>query len=121
MPSLSGPARRWGIPRPGDAGPRRPRRAVRRAGAARSLDWPAVTATTIDGRAVAADVRAAVAEEVAALVAGGGPRPGLATVLVGDDPASHIYVRQKRRACEELGLASQHHELPADATQEQVE
>ena len=57
----------------------------------------AVTARRIDGTAVAADVRAAVAADVAAFVAAGGPQPGLATVLVGDDPASQVYVRSKRR------------------------
>ncbi|MCK5645131.1 MAG: bifunctional methylenetetrahydrofolate dehydrogenase/methenyltetrahydrofolate cyclohydrolase [Anaerolineales bacterium] len=55
------------------------------------------------------------------LVADGGPRPGLATVLVGANPASHIYVRMKRKACGEVGIESYHHELPEDASQEEVE
>jgi methylenetetrahydrofolate dehydrogenase (NADP+)/methenyltetrahydrofolate cyclohydrolase len=80
-----------------------------------------VTARRIDGTAVAADVRAAVAADVAAFVAAGGPKPGLATVLVGDDPASHVYVRSKRRVSEELGIASLHHDVPATASQAEVE
>jgi methylenetetrahydrofolate dehydrogenase (NADP+) / methenyltetrahydrofolate cyclohydrolase len=80
-----------------------------------------VTARRIDGTAVAADVRAAVARDVAAFVAAGGPQPGLATVLVGDDPASQVYVRSKRRLSAEVGIASLHNDLPATATQEDVE
>ena len=71
-----------------------------------------MSATVIDGKAVAAGVRERVAGEVAELRAEG-VEPGLATVLVGEDPASHVYVRMKRRACEEVGIASIHHELPA--------
>jgi methylenetetrahydrofolate dehydrogenase (NADP+)/methenyltetrahydrofolate cyclohydrolase len=74
----------------------------------------------IDGRAVAARVREDVRAEVAALRSGGGPQPGLATVLVGDDPASHIYVRRKREACAEVGIASFHHELGADVSPHDV-
>ena len=74
----------------------------------------------IDGKAVAADVRARVASEVSAFVEEHGVRPGLATILVGDDPASHVYVRNKRKASEEVGIASIHHELPATASQEEV-
>jgi methylenetetrahydrofolate dehydrogenase (NADP+)/methenyltetrahydrofolate cyclohydrolase len=77
-------------------------------------------AAIIDGRAVASRVRERVAAEVAELRASG-VAPGLATVLVGDDPASHVYVRMKRKACEEVGIASIHHELPADTRQEEVE
>ncbi|WP_030443510.1 bifunctional 5,10-methylenetetrahydrofolate dehydrogenase/5,10-methenyltetrahydrofolate cyclohydrolase [Actinoplanes subtropicus] len=72
--------------------------------------------TTIDGRAVAARVRAQVAAEVAA-----SPRiPGLATVLVGDDPASAVYVAAKRRAVREAGMRDLHRSLPAHATQAEV-
>lgn len=74
----------------------------------------------IDGKAVAADVRARVATDVEAFVAEWGVRPGLATVLVGDDPASHVYVRNKRKASEEVGIASIHHELPASTPQEEL-
>ena len=70
----------------------------------------------IDGKQVAAEVRARVAAEVAEL----GFRPGLATVLVGDDPASQVYVRNKRRQTEEAGMESFHHDLPADVTQDEV-
>jgi methylenetetrahydrofolate dehydrogenase (NADP+)/methenyltetrahydrofolate cyclohydrolase len=62
----------------------------------------------VDGNAVAAEIRAEVAREVAGL----DTPPGLATVLVGDDPASHVYVRNKVRACEEVGIASFHRPLP---------
>jgi methylenetetrahydrofolate dehydrogenase (NADP+) / methenyltetrahydrofolate cyclohydrolase len=74
----------------------------------------------IDGKAVAAEVRARVAGEVAAFVEDHGVRPGLATVLVGDDPASHVYVRNKRRASEDVGIASIHHELPDSASQDEL-
>jgi len=74
-----------------------------------------VSAQVIDGRAVAAGVRERVARDVAELKADG-VEPGLATVLVGEDPASHVYVRMKRKACEEVGIASVHHEPPADVS-----
>lgn len=77
-------------------------------------------ARLIDGKAVAADVRAAVAAEVRELVAAGERAPGLATVLVGDDPASHVYVGNKIRACEEVGIRSIHHELPAQTEQAEL-
>jgi methylenetetrahydrofolate dehydrogenase (NADP+)/methenyltetrahydrofolate cyclohydrolase len=80
-----------------------------------------MTAKIIDGKAIAKELRESVAKGVEELVASGGPRPGLATVLVGDDPASHTYVRMKRKACAEAGIESFHHELPADSTQEEVE
>ena len=80
-----------------------------------------MTAKIIDGKAIAQELRESVAKGVEELVASGGPRPGLATVLVGADPASHTYVRMKRKACEEVGIESFHHELPADSTQEEVE
>jgi len=74
-----------------------------------------VAAAVIDGKAVAAGVRAGVAEGAAAFEAEHGRRAGLATVLVGDDPASHIYVGSKRKLTEEVGMRSIHHELAADA------
>jgi methylenetetrahydrofolate dehydrogenase (NADP+)/methenyltetrahydrofolate cyclohydrolase len=79
-----------------------------------------MTATIIDGRAAAARVRAEVAGEVDRLVAQTGRRPGLATILVGEDPASEVYVRNKRRVSEEVGMADRHRHLPADATQDEV-
>ncbi len=80
-----------------------------------------MTAQLIDGNAVAAKVRARVAEAVQARLAAGKPRPGLATVLVGENPASQVYVRNKRKACAEVGIESFGHELPKTATQAEVE
>lgn len=80
-----------------------------------------MTAKIIDGKEIAAEVRAEVARGVEALLAKGGPRPGLATVLVGDNPASHTYVRAKRKACAEAGIESFPNELPATASQQEVE
>jgi len=80
-----------------------------------------MTAKIIDGRAVAQEVRESVAADVAALVAEGKEPPGLATVLVGQDPASQVYVRMKHKACEQAGITSIGHELPATASQEEVE
>lgn len=81
---------------------------------------PAMSAAIIDGKATAARVRAEVAREVAELVAGGASRPGLATVLVGEDPASAVYVSGKQKACAEAGIAGFDHRLPADAPYERV-
>ncbi len=75
-----------------------------------------MSATVIDGKAVAAEVRARVTAEVAGMPS----PPGLATVLVGDDPASAIYIRRKREACEEVGIRSIHHELGAETSQEEL-
>src|SRR3954465_10015776 len=79
-----------------------------------------MAAEVIDGTAGAAAVRAEVAREVERHVAEHGRPPGLATVLVGDDPASHVYVSGKRKASAEAGIASFHHELPADAPEADV-
>jgi methylenetetrahydrofolate dehydrogenase (NADP+)/methenyltetrahydrofolate cyclohydrolase len=79
-----------------------------------------VPATIIDGKAVGARVRADVARQVAEIAGRSGQAPGLATILVGDDPASAIYVRNKRRACEEVGIADFHRHLPADASEADV-
>jgi methylenetetrahydrofolate dehydrogenase (NADP+)/methenyltetrahydrofolate cyclohydrolase len=79
-----------------------------------------MSATIIDGKAVAARVRAGVAEDVAALVAAGERPPGLATILVGEDPASAIYVANKRRACAEAGIADHHRHLPGDTAAEEL-
>jgi methylenetetrahydrofolate dehydrogenase (NADP+)/methenyltetrahydrofolate cyclohydrolase len=78
-------------------------------------------AELIDGKAVAAAVRAELKDEIEAWCAGGGPRPGLATILVGDDPASAVYVANKQKACAEIGIENFHQHLPADATQDEVE
>jgi methylenetetrahydrofolate dehydrogenase (NADP+)/methenyltetrahydrofolate cyclohydrolase len=77
-----------------------------------------VTARSIDGTAVARKVREDVARGVEKLVAGGGVAPGLATVLVGDDPASEVYVRSKRRLSVEAGIQDLHRHLPGDVDQD---
>jgi methylenetetrahydrofolate dehydrogenase (NADP+)/methenyltetrahydrofolate cyclohydrolase len=74
----------------------------------------------IDGKAIAADIRREVREQSDRLAARGKRRPGLAVVLVGDDPASRIYVRNKRMACEECGFISVSHDLPHSATQTEL-
>jgi len=80
----------------------------------------AAVATVIDGKQVAADVRRRVAEDASALRARTGHVAGLVTILVGEDPASQVYVRNKIRACEEAGLASFHEPMDASSTQEQT-
>jgi methylenetetrahydrofolate dehydrogenase (NADP+)/methenyltetrahydrofolate cyclohydrolase len=79
-----------------------------------------MAATLIDGKAIGQDVRAQVARDVAAFVAETGRPPGLATVLVGEDPASAVYVANKRRACAEAGIADLHRHLPAEASAAEV-
>ena len=76
-----------------------------------------MTAKRLDGKAVAQQMRAELAAKVAARAAAGKPPPGLAVVLVGDDPASAAYVRNKRKACGEVGFNSWLHHLPADTTE----
>ena len=80
-----------------------------------------MTAEIIDGKAIAEDIRAKVKVSVTERLAAGKPVPGLATVLVGDNPASQVYVRSKRKACEEAGIQSFGVELAATATQAEVE
>ena len=77
-------------------------------------------AAIIDGKAFAATLRARIGRQVAALMARDGATPGLAALLVGDDPASHLYVRNKSRALAEAGMGSWQHLMPADATQDAV-
>ncbi|MEJ5311186.1 MAG: bifunctional methylenetetrahydrofolate dehydrogenase/methenyltetrahydrofolate cyclohydrolase FolD [Anaerolineae bacterium] len=79
-----------------------------------------MTAQLIDGNAIAKAIHDELTQEVAALKARG-VTPGLATVLVGDNTASQTYVRMKQKRCGEVGIYSEGHELPADATQEEVE
>ena len=79
-----------------------------------------VSATIIDGKAIAARVRGEVAREVESFVASVGRPPGLATVLVGEDPASAVYVGGKQRACKEVGMVPFDRRLSADASFEQV-
>jgi methylenetetrahydrofolate dehydrogenase (NADP+)/methenyltetrahydrofolate cyclohydrolase len=80
----------------------------------------AMTAQILDGKATAAAIKSELVTRIEALKARG-VNPGLGTVLVGDDPGSHAYVRGKHRDCAQVGIASIQRELPADATQEQVE
>ncbi|MGH3175111.1 MAG: bifunctional methylenetetrahydrofolate dehydrogenase/methenyltetrahydrofolate cyclohydrolase [Streptosporangiaceae bacterium] len=79
-----------------------------------------MTAQVLDGKALAAEIRAELTQRVAALAARG-TVPGLGTVLVGDDPGSRAYVNGKHRDCAQVGIASIRRDLPADATQAQVE
>jgi methylenetetrahydrofolate dehydrogenase (NADP+)/methenyltetrahydrofolate cyclohydrolase len=79
-----------------------------------------MTATIIDGKAIAAEIRDELARDVVALGAAGHPQPGLATILVGDDPASEVYIGMKRRQCAEVGIADLHRHLPAEATHAEV-
>lgn len=80
-----------------------------------------MTATILDGKKIAAQIREEVKTQVQKRKQAGQPVPGLAAVLVGEDPASQVYVRSKRRACEEAGILSFGHELPADVSQETLE
>jgi len=79
-----------------------------------------LTAKILDGKALAEEIRGEVATGVAEMQQKHSVIPGLAAVLVGDEPASAIYVRNKRRACEEVGMVSDTFLMPADSTNEQV-
>src|SRR3954447_18798694 len=79
-----------------------------------------MSARVIDGKAVAARVRAEVADEAEALVRRSGKHPGLATILVGEDPASAVYVGGKQKACAEVGIRGFDHRLGADASEQEV-
>ncbi len=80
-----------------------------------------MTAEIIDGQAIANQIQEEVKEKVAARVAAGKPVPGLATVLVGEDPASAMYVSMKEKRCAKVGIESFHVGLPADISQEDLE
>lgn len=80
-----------------------------------------MTAQIIDGKAIAKELRAQLKLKVDARIAAGSRAPGLAVILVGADPASQVYVRNKRRACDEVGIKSFSYDLPADTTQEALE
>jgi methylenetetrahydrofolate dehydrogenase (NADP+)/methenyltetrahydrofolate cyclohydrolase len=73
----------------------------------------------IDGKAIAAEIREKIAADVVTLK-GQGVTPGLAVVLVGDDPASRVYVSMKEKACEQAGIFSDEHKLPAETTEAQL-
>jgi len=79
-----------------------------------------MAASIIDGKAVGARVRAEVAQDVESFVSEHGRPPGLATILVGDDPASAVYVNGKQKACVEAGIQGFDHRLPADASEDEV-
>lgn len=76
-------------------------------------------AKILDGKAVSASVKEQVANETAALKEKG-ITPGLAVVIVGDDPASHVYVNNKKKACAQVGFHSEEYALPAQTTQEEL-
>ena len=77
-------------------------------------------ANIIDGKAISAAIRAEIKQETEVFAEENGFRPGLAVIIVGEDPASQVYVRNKRRACEEVGFYSEAYELPAETTQEEL-
>ncbi|MBK1710660.1 bifunctional methylenetetrahydrofolate dehydrogenase/methenyltetrahydrofolate cyclohydrolase FolD [Marichromatium gracile] len=79
-----------------------------------------MTAQLLDGKSIAADIRQQIKTRVDALLAAGQRAPGLAVVLVGENPASQVYVRNKRKACTEVGFRSELHELPASTTQDEL-
>lgn len=80
-----------------------------------------MTAQILDGKAIAAETRAAVKVQVAARLSAGERAPGLAVVLVGEHPASQVYVRNKRKACAEVGFYSEMHRLPETSSQAELE
>ena len=77
-------------------------------------------ATIIDGKAVAREIQKQIKEEIEGLKRRWGMVPGLGVVLVGDDPASHLYVRNKEKACKEAGIRSQEHLLPASVSEKEL-
>ena len=79
-----------------------------------------MSAQILDGKAIALELRESIRSEVERQVEAGNPRPGLAVIMVGDDPASAVYVRNKKIACEKAGFNDVSEVLPADTTQEEV-
>jgi methylenetetrahydrofolate dehydrogenase (NADP+)/methenyltetrahydrofolate cyclohydrolase len=79
-----------------------------------------MSAQVIDGKKIAADIREKIRQRVAGRLAAGQRAPGLAVILVGEDPASAIYVRNKRKACDEAGFLSRAYDLPGDADEAQL-
>jgi len=77
-------------------------------------------AQLIDGKAIAAEIRAEIAERIGARTAAGNPAPGLAVIQVGADAASSIYVRNKRQACEQVGIESFNYDLPESTPQDEL-
>ncbi|MBO4932536.1 MAG: bifunctional methylenetetrahydrofolate dehydrogenase/methenyltetrahydrofolate cyclohydrolase FolD [Clostridia bacterium] len=74
----------------------------------------------IDGKIISASARASIAERTAAFEAKTGIKPGLAVVIVGSDPASQVYVRNKKKGCEEVGFYSEVHEMPEETTMDEL-
>jgi methylenetetrahydrofolate dehydrogenase (NADP+) / methenyltetrahydrofolate cyclohydrolase len=79
-----------------------------------------MSAKILDGKATAADLRQQIKSRVDERVAAGQRRPGLAVVLVGENPASQVYVRNKRKSCDEVGFHSVSHDLPVTTTQQEL-
>lgn len=79
-----------------------------------------MTAEILDGKKVASEIRQEIAQQVDEFVAGGGPKPCLTAVLVGEDPASQVYVRNKARACEKAGIDGRTLRLPPETTQSEL-
>src|SRR5437879_5556542 len=79
-----------------------------------------MAATLLDGKKLAQTMQGEIAAGVADMVQKTGVRPGLAAVLVGDNPASQIYVRNKRKACQQVGIESWLHQLPKETSQAQL-
>ncbi|WP_293645935.1 bifunctional methylenetetrahydrofolate dehydrogenase/methenyltetrahydrofolate cyclohydrolase FolD [Thiolapillus sp.] len=79
-----------------------------------------MSAQILDGKAIAADLRKTIQAEVSAITASGQRPPGLAVILVGDNPASQVYVRNKQKACEEVGFLSELIRLEADTAQDEL-
>lgn len=79
-----------------------------------------MSAVILDGKAIAADIRRELAAEIKTWTQSTGTTPTLAAVLVGEDPASQVYVRNKRKACQEVGIASQFHPLPHQSTNDEI-
>jgi methylenetetrahydrofolate dehydrogenase (NADP+)/methenyltetrahydrofolate cyclohydrolase len=90
----------------------------------RSFTQPAaeslMSAQILDGKAIAADIRHGIGQQVSEMVSAGQRPPGLVVILVGEDPASQVYVRNKQRSCEEVGFYSELKKLPAETSQEEL-
>ena len=78
------------------------------------------SAIRIDGKAMAAELSEKITEETTALARDHGIKPGLAVVIIGEDPASQVYVRNKKRTAEACGFHSVRHQMPADVSKEAV-
>ena len=79
-----------------------------------------MTAQLIDGNAAAAAIRQSISQQVEARISAGKRAPGLAVILVGNDPASEVYVAHKRKDCEQVGIVSKAYDLSADTTQQEL-